>query len=1339
MDMKKLLESIDSLSEAQMQVPTKGPDGRPIPGQPPVQIRTNFSGPDGSALNAAITTAARTGGMTAIIPDNRTETQAKAAALAAAKRASMAGESPSVKEEVIDEDDGDSDLGLLKRMAGLIEADDDAEVKPTAGGAGDLNAGNTASGVSTATPPTTPEPLTPPTTPEPLTPPTAPTPPTTPEAPKTPSQQDINRQGKTGAELMYTSGGQFMNKSDRLNQEKVDSVLGKNPDGTSKFKAGQGDTNLALAAYFKNQQSQPANTSNQTSNTSSQTANTSSTTPAASAPTTPEPATPAPPAPSAPPAPAEPAATASTDSQPQLNVGGINASDADAVAASREKLSDIGSQAANAEPETTATPAANAAKVSYREKGPRGSVFNRTRNISQDTFRRNQSRGDYGPIDFTVKSTDGKTRTIKQGDPEYVKYLDQYTNQLKEQSMISEKWAGKADIKQTGQYSGKTIEELKAMLDKINKSGPHEQDSAQDKRRKQIQFAIRAKKDWKGGVQEAELPNQGADYGAGLGAGRNDKVLEKAPPGREKQVKKLKGKVDNPYAVAWASYNKSHAKENANPDINNRHKVNESMNFKKLKAAYQEGYAHGLREMGSRFKHYEDMEEAKHYFEGYKCGLEECYGLQPNRGLVDETQSAQDVVDNMASFGAEEGALGEMDKGDWMKHKAQTTPGDTFKAFGQTFNDKEVLETELAFEALDKQLAALINENVEQKSVTEGISVSMSTGQQGSPDSVSVTATNAESAKLLDFIKQVGLGGLGGSEASVTTVAEPTVVSVSDYGGPKFSPHDAGDMSGMLSKLTALSSEDEHDHEHNHSSPCNECGMMEAKCECEKEEVEETQTVDQSEYMVAEDDGEGTIQAGAQEAEINASMPARGGAVTESVEVIQELEDYELEDGPAKVINLPGTTRNLDAGDPAQFVVNPDMKDMLGKLDGIQSSNTSSYEVDGKPASKADYDKAMSNFKMPDMPNMPELPSNAPAGTGAMLAGAYKSMMNRIAGMGMGSRPGREPASGGIGQSNDGEGMFTLPGGSKVNAADFDKFILPPVEVTGKKVGGEQMPGDLELGRLLNLSGANTYDELAAWMKNRGKMDDLQPVTINSKKRNTTTANAPVPPGEDELQPVKVTGKRVLVPGDSKLTPDEVDVSDLQAQLDAMMKDIMPGMNDRAERQLDFDQDQANKTRSAAGDWFRNKIGSAASLDNPRTREKLDRLRDMKEETTDKMDQDAEKAGKKVAKDIEHDEGHKGKDDNKAEKAGQKVTKDIEYDDKKDREEKLDEWANNAGGKGTDASFERDIEFMTKVIAGGLNKPKVTGQTTIPVIASQDARNGDEDVAAWKRLAGIQK
>ena len=47
----------------------------------------------------------------------------------------------------------------------------------------------------------------------------------------------------------------------------------------------------------------------------------------------------------------------------------------------------------------------------------------------------------------------------------------------------------------------------------------------------------------------------------------NNKANEKAPPGREKQVKALKGKVDNPYAVAWASYNKSKNEEAAGVGI----------------------------------------------------------------------------------------------------------------------------------------------------------------------------------------------------------------------------------------------------------------------------------------------------------------------------------------------------------------------------------------------------------------------------------------------------------------------------------------------------------------------------------------------------------------------------------------------------------------------------------------------------------------------------------------------------------------------------------------------------------------------------------------------------
>jgi hypothetical protein len=65
-------------------------------------------------------------------------------------------------------------------------------------------------------------------------------------------KSDINginenlRQGSIGSELKKTSGGQFATKADRLDQAKVDAVL-----GAGKFKAGSAESNLALAQYFR--------------------------------------------------------------------------------------------------------------------------------------------------------------------------------------------------------------------------------------------------------------------------------------------------------------------------------------------------------------------------------------------------------------------------------------------------------------------------------------------------------------------------------------------------------------------------------------------------------------------------------------------------------------------------------------------------------------------------------------------------------------------------------------------------------------------------------------------------------------------------------------------------------------------------------------------------------------------------------------------------------------------------------------------------------------------------------------------------------------------------------
>ena len=63
---------------------------------------------------------------------------------------------------------------------------------------------------------------------------------------------------------------------------------------------------------------------------------------------------------------------------------------------------------------------------------------------------------------------------------------------------VNEKWDTDTEIKQTGQYSGKTIEELKSMRAKLK--AKKERTAAESTKLRQINFAIRAKRDFKGKV-----------------------------------------------------------------------------------------------------------------------------------------------------------------------------------------------------------------------------------------------------------------------------------------------------------------------------------------------------------------------------------------------------------------------------------------------------------------------------------------------------------------------------------------------------------------------------------------------------------------------------------------------------------------------------------------------------------------------------------------------------------------------------------------------------------------------------------------------------------------------
>ena len=358
-------------------------------------------------------------------------------------------------------------------------------------------------------------------------------------------------------------------------------------------------------------------------------------------------------------------------------------------------------------------------------------------------------------------------------------------------------------------------------------------------------------------TDEAEIPSSGPDYGAGLGAGRKDNVLEAKPD----------------FLDLDKDGNKKESMKKAAADKKKK-KVDEAMNT--LEAAYHEGKSHGLSKHGYACRYNEGSEEHKRYHDGFKEGLDECYGLMPNRGLVGETMPAA-TVPGMASQ-AMPAMEAEMDEGNaFTAALAKADKGEKFTVGGKTFTDRSNYDAkidEFAFESLNKQLDELLNEGVS-VNMSQGLNDGM--GGQGG-DSVSVTATDDDAAKLLDFIKQVGLGGLGAAAAEKEVVggAEP-IAAVSDYGAPKFSGHD--DMKALVAKVDDYKDEEGH----GDAPKMKMCGvhkLPEGQCACGegKEMVDEVETEDQLTYQVAEDDGEGYEQSQAAAAEIDSALAgAQGG------------------------------------------------------------------------------------------------------------------------------------------------------------------------------------------------------------------------------------------------------------------------------------------------------------------------------------------------------------------------------------------------------------------------------------------------------------------------------
>ena len=336
-------------------------------------------------------------------------------------------------------------------------------------------------------------------------------------------------------------------------------------------------------------------------------------------------------------------------------------------------------------------------------------------------------------------------------------------------------------------------------------------------------------------------------------------------------------------------------------------KVKEGMDHR-LKAARHMGKAHALTKEGYNCR-YDDMEESRHYHEGYKEGLDECYGQMPVQGLVvGETGMPAATVPGMASQ-AQRGGMGEGNA--FTGALAKTPQGSKFSVGGKTFTDRSSIEeSPFAFEALEQQLNSLLESK---EDVAEGMTVSISKGQQGSPDSVTVSAQDGEADQLLSAIKQAGLGLFGGDEQN-------------GYGAPQGEQPQhggldvVGDHDGMMALIKKVgggnagaeegsedyADEEGHGDEHGHEGTCESCGgMMEAGHSCDEgqEMVDEVESEDQMEYEVAEEiDPNNSDEANEVNSDaVRDAALATAASTNEEEQVDEDEEEAEAEDDAQKL------------------------------------------------------------------------------------------------------------------------------------------------------------------------------------------------------------------------------------------------------------------------------------------------------------------------------------------------------------------------------------------------------------------------------------------------------
>lgn len=347
----------------------------------------------------------------------------------------------------------------------------------------------------------------------------------------------------------------------------------------------------------------------------------------------------------------------------------------------------------------------------------------------------------------------------------------------------------------------------------------------------------RVEQDYGSELSEGARPHHDSDFGAGLGAGRSEIALEGRTK-KDNKAEKAGKKVTKDIEYDEKDKDKIHGKKRHAEDEKaekagkkvakdieydekkkSKKKMNESME-ECVKAAELEGKSHGLKGHAHIGDSFDTPEKARAYHQGYKDGLDERFGMRDVEpaatvpGMASQSMDT-DLVDysDDADFGAWEKELNEILENDKDEDPYQEKI-DKIMARLERESKKHInpdILNNLHADAYD-EIRDLENER---DNLKEGLSVSISKGHQGTPDTVSITAQDNEAEELLQLAKKLSSGVFGDNNAEV-----------SDYGAPK-ADHGVDDHDHMMSLMKAVD---------------------EPKSSCYEDESE-----DQMEFKVAED------------------------------------------------------------------------------------------------------------------------------------------------------------------------------------------------------------------------------------------------------------------------------------------------------------------------------------------------------------------------------------------------------------------------------------------------------------------------------------------------------